>query len=98
MIIIDCDFLSSFLKIDRMDLISSFYQVTEIYTTPVVIAELSKTQLIDRMPEWVRIKIHSLQVKLKKRLEFERLGLGEQGCILLAKESKNSRLLMSDNL
>lgn len=99
MVIIDCDFLSSFLKIDRIDLVRNFYQVSEIYTTPAVITELSKTPLINRLPEWLKIQVHHPQAKHDKRvdLEFERLGLGEQSCILLAKENRDSRLLISDN-
>lgn len=35
-IVLDADFLSAFLKIERMSLIREFYQVTLLYVPPAV--------------------------------------------------------------
>jgi len=51
MIVIDCDFLSSFLKIDKLDLIKKFYKVNKVYITAAVVNELSKTTLISKLPD-----------------------------------------------
>ena len=44
-ILLDTDFLSSFLKIDRCDLIESLYQIEEAFIPAAVHRELAQTDL-----------------------------------------------------
>ncbi len=56
-VVFDTDFLSSFLKIDRLNLVKDFYRDGEILIPSAVFAEISRTTLIQRLAEipWIRI-------------------------------------------
>jgi predicted nucleic acid-binding protein len=48
-IILDTDFLSSFLKIDRCDLVRSLYQVEQAIVPVAVHRELAQTDLLTQL-------------------------------------------------
>jgi hypothetical protein len=56
-IILDTDFLSSLLKIDRCDLIRTLYQVDRVYIPAAVHRELARTDLLTRLLEipWIDV-------------------------------------------
>jgi hypothetical protein len=45
-LIIDADFLSAFLKIERLALVHRFYGVEQIQVTPAVYREIAQTLLL----------------------------------------------------
>jgi predicted nucleic acid-binding protein len=100
-VILDADFLSAFLKIDRLSLVKEFYQVEVLFVPPAVYNEVS---LIDLLSS--RVNIPWLQIRppdsasvqaLRRHEEFTKLGPGEQEAIALSYAKKNSVLLMNDN-
>lgn len=99
-VILDTDFLSAFLKIERMSLIREFYQVASLYVPPAVYREVAVTDLLPHLValEWVRVrKPKSRQDALEGLAEYQRLGTGEQEAIALARECSPSVLLVNDN-
>jgi predicted nucleic acid-binding protein len=100
-IILDTDFLSSFLKIGRCDLIRQLYQVEQAIIPTAVHRELAQTTLLPQLLAipWiiVRTEIPSIDETLAQNSAFEALGSGEQECILLARTLPDAVLLMSDN-
>ncbi|CAD6493264.1 MAG: hypothetical protein LAKADJCE_00481 [Candidatus Argoarchaeum ethanivorans] len=94
-IICDTDFLSSFLKIERLGL------VRDLFIPVAVLSEVAKTNLITALldKEWVKVKnVSDADFKgMKKNEEFTNLGSGEKECFALCKRFKNSVLLISDN-
>jgi len=50
MIILDTDFLSSFLKIDKLDLVRNFFG-EDLYIPISVLKEISQTELIKKLIE-----------------------------------------------
>ena len=101
-VILDTDFLSSFLKIDRCDLIRSLFQVEEAFIPAAVFRELAQTDLLTQLLacSWIHVWPHEPppDTGLLQDAQFEVLGAGEQACILLAKHAGDSVVLMSDNL
>ncbi len=101
-IIIDTDFLSSFIKIDKMAIIKEFYKVECIYITQAVYSELAKTNLVKWIDktQWVvleSIKLPKLS-KLFTESEYESIVEGERTTIVLASKHKNSLLLTNDHV
>ncbi|MCL7453419.1 MAG: hypothetical protein M8467_10280 [Anaerolineae bacterium] len=100
-IILDSDFLSSFLKIDRCELIRSFYQVERAIVPSAVHREIAQTDLLPKLLETAWIQ--SLPIEptpddvLLGNPAFQALGSGEQACIVLAQALDDVALLMSDN-
>jgi predicted nucleic acid-binding protein len=100
-LIFDTDFLSSFLKIDRCDLIRSFYQVEQALIPAAVHRELAQTDLLTSLlaTGWIHvspIEPPSDELLLQDSI-FQVLGTGERACILLARTLPDAVLLMSDN-
>lgn len=100
-IILDADFLSAFLKIERLHLVREFYQVEMLLVPPAVYREIAMTNLVPRLTAlpWVRADAPSpsrLEV-LSSDEGFQRLGAGEQESIALALEHDGSVLLVNDN-
>ncbi len=92
MIILDTDFLSSFLKIDKLDLVKDFFGEDLLYIPLSVLKEISQTELISNL-----IEKKYIIVKSTKRLNvkgFEALGNGEIECISLSSEKD---LVLMDN-
>ena len=100
-IICDTDFLSSFLKIKRLELVRYLFKAKNLYIPVAVLSEVAKTNLITALldKEWVKVKNVSDAdfKKMKKNKEFTNLGSGEKECFALCKRFKNSVLLISDN-
>jgi len=100
-ILLDTDFLSSFLKIDRCDLIRSLYQVEEVVIPAAVHRELAPTDLLMRLLSipWIHVWPEESTPAEASPPEpgFGTLGPGERSCILLARSIPDAILLMSDN-
>ena len=100
-IICDTDFLSSFLKIDRLELVKDLFKEENLYTPVAVLGEIAKTDLITDLlnKEWIKVKkVSDEELKeMGKDKEFANLGSGEKECLALCKRFKNSILLISDN-
>jgi predicted nucleic acid-binding protein len=100
-ILLDTDFLSSFLKIDRCDLIRSLYQVEQAFISADVHRELAATDLLTRLLSipWIRVwsEESSSDELPPPEPAFGALGPGERSCILPARSIPDAILLMSDN-
>ena len=99
-IILDTDFLSSFLKIGGLDLVKDFFNVKFLHIPVGVMREISTTGLMSEFLKIDYIKMVNVSEKdfgMLKGVEFERLGLGEKECMALCKQCQNSILLISDN-
>jgi predicted nucleic acid-binding protein len=100
-VILDTDFLSSFLKIGCCDLIRLLYQVDRAIITTAVHRELAQTTLLPQLLaiSWITVttEIPSADQTLVQDSTFQALGSGEQECILLARVLPDVVLLMSDN-
>lgn len=100
-LILDTDFLSSFLKIGRCELIRSFYQVKRALIPAAVHRELARTDLLAMLlaTDWIHVapvEPASDETLLQDSV-FQALGAGEQACILLARTLADAVLLMNDN-
>jgi len=97
-ILIDADFLSSFLKIGRLALIKDFFRAEKLYIPVAVFRELAKTTLVNDLLDEEYVQI----VKVDERSfgnfdkDFENLGIGEKECIALCKQFEKPMLLISD--
>lgn len=101
-ILLDTDFLSSFLKIDRCDLIRSFYQVEQVFIPAAVHRELAQTDLLTELLAipWISVWPEETlsDEEVMQDPGFEALGCGEQACILGAHSATDAVLLTSDNV
>jgi predicted nucleic acid-binding protein len=95
-VILDTDFLSAFLKIGRLELVRNFYSVEAVIVPAAVVAELSRTSLLDDLVwiAWIRIEVveHDSSSELSHKL-----GPGEREAIALARR-QGALLLSNDNL
>jgi len=99
-IILDTDFLSSVLKIGRLNLVKDFFNVKFLHIPVGVMREISTTVLMNEFLKVDYIKIINVSEKyfgMLKGVEFDRLGTGEKECMALCKQYQNSMLLISDN-
>jgi predicted nucleic acid-binding protein len=98
-VIFDADFLSSFLKIGRLDLVWEFYQIEQAQVPPAVYREIVQTDLLPLLAEstWIGIAAIHIPEHLLTDEGFAALGQGEQESIALALDKPNTVLLMSDN-
>lgn len=100
-IIIDTDFLSSLLKINRLEIVRDLFKEENVHIPVAVLNEVAKTELIADLvsKDWVKVrkvKEEDLR-KLERDKEFANLGSGEKECIVLCKQIRGSILLISDN-
>lgn len=98
-IVIDTDFLSSFLKIGRLRLIKDFFNVDCVSIPLAVFTEIGKTDLVDKLIEtdWIKIKtVKNLNYANLNSNNFDALGAGEQECMMLCKDSQRHILLIND--
>ncbi len=100
-VIIDTDFLSSVLKIGRTDLIRAFYTAANIRIPIAVYREIARTDLLPALlaTKWLEvdpIELSSNEPLLENPV-FRDLGTGEQSCMILARVTAGSVVLMSDN-
>ena len=100
-VILDTDFLSSFLKIGRCDLVRRLYQIEQATIPTAVHRELAQTTLLPQLlaHPWITVttEIPSADQTLVQDSTFQALGSGEQECILLARVLPDVVLLISDN-
>ncbi len=99
-IILDTDFLSSFLKIGKLNLVKDFFNVEFLHIPVGVLREISATSLMNEFLEINYIKTVQVSQKhfgILKAEEFDRLGSGEKECMALCKQYPNSLLFISDN-
>ena len=100
-VILDTDFLSSFLKIDRCDVIRHLYQVEQAVIPTAVHRELARTSLLPQLLtiSWIRVSTvePSPDETVLQEPTFQTLGAGEQECLLLARARSDAVLLMNDN-
>jgi len=100
-IILDTDFLSSFLKIGQCELVRRFYQVEQVIVPLAVYRELAQTELLAQLLEthWIVVAptIPSFDDVLLQNTTFQALGNGEQACIQLVRTLAQVVLLMNDN-
>jgi len=100
-IICDTDFLSSLLKIERLELVKDLFKEENLYIPIAVLGEIAKTDLITDLLDKNWIKVKRVNYKDLKKMEsdeeFENLGSGEKECLVLCKQFQDSMLLISDN-
>ena len=97
-IILDTDFLSAFLKIERLDLVKAFYEAEVLRVPPGVYREVSQTNLVAGLAglPWIQIEIPPDLGSPPPDPAFLALGRGEREAILLARQHQGSLLLMND--
>ncbi|MCK5661591.1 MAG: hypothetical protein KAH86_09535 [Methanosarcinales archaeon] len=98
-VVLDADFLSSFLKIGRVDLIREFFNVESVSIPLAVFTEIGKTRLAGTLIEidWINIKtVNDSNYIDFNTQEFEALGSGEKECMVLCKEFSQHLLLIND--
>jgi len=100
-IVCDTDFLSSFLKINRLEMVKDLFKEENLYIPAAVLGEIAKTDLITDLlnKTWIKVKKVS-EVYLKEMesdKEFAGLGSGEKECLVLCGQFQDSMLLVSDN-
>jgi predicted nucleic acid-binding protein len=95
-VVLDTDFLSSFLKIGRLALIREFYGVDSLCVPPAVFQELSRTSLAQELSQFSWIRIIAPNRFAPPVEVLSGLGVGEQEAIGLAQQLK-ALLLTSDN-
>lgn len=97
-VVLDSDFLSSFLKINKLALIRDFFGVEKVYIPAAVFSEIAKTKLAEKLLNEKYIKIKNIADDSFRGFnkKFESLGRGEKECIALCKQFQNSILLISD--
>lgn len=98
-IILDTDFLSAFLKVERLALVKDFYQVEFLLIPSAVYRELSVTSLGQALAElpWVQIEAPSSGWDLPSTPDSSLLGAGERQAIALARQSDQALILSNDN-
>ncbi|HYU32277.1 MAG TPA: hypothetical protein VEW48_08945 [Thermoanaerobaculia bacterium] len=100
-VVLDSDFLSAFLKIDRLPLVRSFYQAEHLLIPPSVYREVSLTSLLQRLADIPWLRVESPEPghleELSQLTGFLDLGAGEREAIGLALQRPGSVLLINDN-
>ncbi|MFL6192528.1 MAG: hypothetical protein ACJ75H_00045 [Thermoanaerobaculia bacterium] len=100
-VVFDTDFLSAFLKIDRLDLVRRFFQVEAAFVPPAVYREIARTDLLEKLVAVPWIQVQGPEAPgspiLSDDPDLANLGLGEREAIALAAERAGSTLLTNDN-
>jgi predicted nucleic acid-binding protein len=100
-VVLDADFLSAFLKIERLSIVRELLGLGPVFTPPAVYREISVTDLLPRLAaiSWIEVREPDAEkVKALGRDEaFARLGSGEREAIALCQELGDVVLLMNDN-
>lgn len=95
MIIADTDFLSAFLKIDRLELIFKALETKEIVITGAVLHEIEQAPIYTKLLDVLQSKEQKILVENATPIESEEFGRGEIESISLAQKS-NALLLIND--
>ena len=98
-VILDTDFLSAFLKIERFSLVKDFYQVEFLLIPSAVHSELSVTSLDEALAKlpWVQTEVPPSGWDLPATPDPTLLGAGELQAIALARQSDQALILSNDN-
>ena len=100
-VILDADFLSSFLKIGRLELVREFYGGQILCIPPAVYREIAQTELLTQLVAvtWIQIATPDAMIlsSLTHDDELSGLGAGERESIALALAQPDAVLMMSDN-
>jgi predicted nucleic acid-binding protein len=100
-VVLDADFLSSFLKIGRLALVQDYYRSETLLVPPAVLGEVSLTRLSAELANlaWVRVEVPDVEIlrDISRKSEIQGLGLGEREAMALALQVEGSVLLMNDN-
>ena len=100
-IICDTDFLSSLLKIKRLELVKDLFKEKNLYIPVAVLSEIAEIALIADLlnKDWIKVKKVSEEdlKRMETDKEFANLGSGEKECLVLCKQFRDSILLISDN-
>ncbi|MGK7904068.1 MAG: hypothetical protein AB4352_22190 [Hormoscilla sp.] len=98
-IILDTDFLSAFLKIERLPLIRELYQVEALYIPAAVYQEVAAGEQLPRLlaVSWMQVVYPNPEQLLFNYDALRGLGAGEKEAIALALEMQSSVLLSNDN-
>jgi hypothetical protein len=90
LVILDTDFLSAFLKIERLPLIRDLYQVTTVSIPTAVYQEVALTDLLPRLLTltWIRVAAHASS-QMRALLNDERFGHLGRATVLIVKGSWN---------
>ncbi len=102
MVLLDTDFLSAFLKIERLELARDFYGVDDLAVPLAVYQEVSATDLIEtlaRLP-WITVcsPDPARYESLLARPDLDHLGSGELQAIAIALvQGQGAILLTNDN-
>ena len=98
-IISDTDFLSSLLKISRLEIARDLFNEENVHIPVAVLNEVAKTELITDLlsKDWIRVrKVKEGDLrKMERDKEFANLGSGEKECIVLCKQM---RILNKDDI
>lgn len=97
-VIVDSDFLSSFLKIGKLTLIKNFFKVEKLHIPVAVFGEIAKTKLVKSLLDEKYVQIEKVDEKNFEGFDkdFDNLGSGEKECIALCKQFQNTLLMISD--
>jgi predicted nucleic acid-binding protein len=98
-IVLDADFLSAFLKIQRLDLVRDFYGAETLRVPAAVYREISLTNLLPLLTalHWVQLATPEPGDDSAVLVpDFVGLGKGEQEAIRLSRQIQGSLLLMND--
>ena len=96
-IVLDTDFLSAFLKIDRLPLVRELYSAEILLVPPAVYREISCTQLVEALADLSWIRVEAPEAGSIRLGEVPALGSGEREAIALAGQHENALLLTNDN-
>jgi len=100
-VVLDSDFFSSFLKIDRLHLVKEFYKAEALQIPPAVYIEVRLTRFFSSLASLPSVRVTEPDPQIIESLchepGFIELGSGEKEAIALAKQFSGSVLLMSDN-
>jgi predicted nucleic acid-binding protein len=100
-VVLDADFLSAFLKIERLSIIRELFRLDRAFTPPAVYREISVTDLLPRLTAipWVEVRAPDAEKMrdLGRDETFAKLGSGEREAIALCMELGDVALLMNDN-
>lgn len=97
-VILDADFLSSFIKIGKLSLIRDFFRVKKLYIPAAVLSEIARTKLAEELLNNECMQIINVEDDSFAGFgkQFENLGRGEKECMALCKKVQNSLLMTSD--
>lgn len=100
-VILDTDFLSSFLKVRQLQIVRDFYRIPNLWVPPAVYREVSSTDLLAGLTAipWVRVDAPEpgRLDDLMRDEGLRSLGPGEREAIALSLQGEDSVLLMNDN-